>query len=93
MPVIVTKNAETGEVQIRDISDAEALLLGITKTQSEIDADKDAEADALLESRRETRALALALVDMIYALRDGQLDAVDKQQAIQLLKQRVREKL
>jgi len=93
MAVIVSKDARTGEIVSREISEAEAFALGLMKTQAEIDAAKDAKADALLETRQETRVLALALVDMIYALRDGQLDAVDKPQAIQLLKQRVREKL
>jgi hypothetical protein len=93
MVKLVTKDVRTGQVTTEDITEAEAIVRGIRKTQAELDAAKDVLAERIIESNQRDRAIALALVDMIYALRDGQLDNIEKPQAIQLLKQRVRDRL
>ena len=69
MPVIVIKDAQTGEVIERDMTpEEEALFVKLPKTQAELEDEVQAVADALLTSDQEQgeqfKALALATVDL-----------------------------
>jgi hypothetical protein len=86
MPTIFSKNAQTGETVREDISEEEAVTRGIRESLQQRNARKAKVAD---RETNKNRVLASAFVDLLIALRDGELEGLTKPQVMALLRQHV----
>lgn len=73
MAEIVIKNAQTGEITIRDMTpEEEAQFIPQLPTQQELDAMADALADAVLQQNKDAmRAMGETLAEVIWRVSNG----------------------
>jgi hypothetical protein len=90
---IVTKNARTGELTARELTDAEAIAIGLIETEAAKQARVEAKTDEAFTQSAEMQAILNVVVDGLIALRDGQLDGRTKEQIIAIARARYKAKL
>lgn len=87
MPTIVITDAQTGEVTEREMTAEE--IAELTVSPEELEAEVQRLADDITQNGERDVAMAMATVDLVIAVRDGQLTGLTRAQIRSAYRDRV----